>query len=258
MNKRIFESRVAKLEQNVYASMKGTIRLELLSRDIAEYCTHFSGTKPEHCLTVLDVGGGSGRFARMCSEKGHKVTLCDISKEMLSLAAAVNSGADFPHQIELVEADFLNEAFVPAETVDLVLMHGSAEWMADPQAAIRKAISCIKPGGYLSLLIFNKDRSMLKRGINGLLLEGEQAPLRNKLTPPGAASPHDICDVFAGYNGRILLQSGIRIFHGFFRQIDQGLLKPEQWLEQELQYYRQRPFSSLGEHTHFIWQADGA
>jgi len=249
---------VVKLEKNVYASLKGTIRLELLSRDISEYCAHFSGSRPEHCLTVLDVGGGSGRFARLCAEKGHKVTLCDISKEMLSLAASANGGADYAHGIELLEADFLDKTFGVAESVDLVLMHGSAEWMADPQAAIKKAISCIKPGGYLSLLIFNKDRSMLKRGINGLLLEGEQAPLRNKLTPPGAASPHDICDVLAKYKGRIVLQSGIRIFQGFFRQVDQGLLTPEQWLEQELQYYRQKPFSSLGEHTHFIWQADGA
>lgn len=252
-----FESRVAKLEKNVYESLKGKIRLELLSRDISEYCEGFASKHVENSMTILDVGGGSGRFARICAEKGHRVILCDISREMLALAAVGNGDKEYMHEIELLEADFLDENFVLPEKVDLLLMHGSAEWMTEPQSAILKAISFIKPGGYLSLLIFNKDRGMLKRGINGLLLEGEQAPLRNKLTPPGAASPHVICDLLTKQEGKMLLQSGIRIFHGFFRQIDQNLLTPGQWLEQELLYYRQKPFSSFGEHTHFIWRAEG-
>lgn len=255
MDNKVFESRVAKLEKNVYESLKGRLRLELLTRDISECCPHFSATGLSTCMRILDVGGGSGRFARICAERGHMVTVCDLSSEMLARAEAVNDGQSYLHEIQLVEADFLGDTMLLPKQVDLLLMHGSAEWMLDPEAAILKAISLITPGGYLSLLIFNKDRSMLKRGINGLLLEGEKAPLRNKLTPPGAASPHETVSLLAKQNGKLLLQSGIRVFHGFFRQIDQSLLDPDQWLEQELMYYRQKPFSSLGEHTHFIWQA---
>ena len=53
-------------------------------------------------------------------------------------------------------------------------------------------------------------------------------------------------------HGVVVLQSGIRIFYGFFRQIDQQLLTDEQWLAQERSYYRSHPFSLLGEHSHFL------
>lgn len=246
-----FESRVAKLEKNVYETVKGTIRLALLEQDIVDYCLSFVDGN----MQILDVGGGSGRFSRICAERGHRVTLCDSSPEMLRIAAQEISGNALSRNITLMLADFLAPECDFDHLFDMVVMHGSAEWMHEPETAILKACSLTKPGGYVSLLVFNKSRNILKRGINGLLLQGENWSPKNTLTPPGAMSPGDIRLLLGTMPGSILLQSGIRIFHKFFRKgVEETVLTPEQWLLQEKLYYRAEPFAELGEHTHFIWQ----
>jgi S-adenosylmethionine-dependent methyltransferase len=246
-----FDSRALKLEKNVYETLKGKIRLQLLQRDLEEYCPVFR----EGALRTLDVGGGSGRFARQCSALGHDVVLCDSSEEMMKLANKASESGEGRGRIRFLKSDFLSDECCFKDAFDLVIMHGSAEWMEDPEKAILKACSCVQPGGYVSLMVFNRDRSILKRGINGLLLDTERGTTANKLTPPGARSAREIIQLLGAMPGEILLQSGIRVFHNFFRQFDENVLSPEQWLEQEMMYYRNEPFSSLGEHTHFIWRA---
>lgn len=250
-----FASRVAKLEKNVYESVKGRIRLALLQQDLADFCEGFTAGG----LTVLDVGGGSGRFARICADHGHQVTLCDSSPEMLQRAEAEIAGSRLERRISLLPADFLAADCNFTQEFDLVAMHGSVEWMADQEGAIRKGCALVRPGGYLSLLVFNKDRNILKRGINGLLLQPPQNSSRNTLTPSGAMSPGEVRLLLGSLAGDMLLQSGIRVFYKFFRQgVAEEALTPDEWLRQERLYYRQEPFSGLGEHTHFIWQTSGA
>jgi len=250
----LFAGKVERLETNVYGSIKGRIRLALLEQDLKEYCPEFTACS----LRILDIGGGSGRFARICAERGHVVLLLDSSEEMVIRAkeSIARSGSD--ENITVIHHDFLAESCIFAEKFDLVLLHGSAEWMSSPAAAIVKACGCVRSGGYLSLLVFNKDRLTLKRGINGMLLQesGQSSKKMNTLTPPGAMSPGDIAHILTNFPGKICNKSGIRVFHKFFRQgVAETVLTPEEWLRQEQLYFRQEPFASLGEHTHFIWQA---
>ena len=156
--------------------------------------------------------------------------------------------------VRLVQADFLSEIAVLQNQYDLVLMHGSAEWMEDPDKAIAKAAGLVTKGGMLSLLVFNRDRAMLKQGINGRLLENAKKSRKKKMIPPGSRSPSEVMALEKLRCGEILCVSGIRIFYGFFRQNDATLLTPAGWLRQEKMYYRQEPFSKLGEHTHFLWR----
>jgi len=249
-----FAGRVDRLENNVYGSVKGQIRLALLTQDLREYCPDFTSRS----LNILDIGGGSGRFARICAQEGHAVLLLDVSAEMLARAEKSLAESDQEVKITLLRQDFLAEDCLVGKRFDLVLLHGSAEWMSAPEAAIEKACSCVCPGGYLSLLVFNKDRLTLKRGINGMLLqrEGKSGRKIHTLTPPGALSPIDITKIIEKYPGKICSKSGIRVFHKFFREgVSEDVLAPDAWLQQERLYFRQEPFASLGEHTHFIWQA---
>ncbi|GAL25562.1 S-adenosylmethionine-dependent methyltransferase functionally coupled to the MukBEF chromosome partitioning mechanism [Vibrio variabilis] len=39
-------------------------------------------------LKVLDAGGGLGQVSQRIAERGHHITLCDLSSEMLKLAKA--------------------------------------------------------------------------------------------------------------------------------------------------------------------------
>jgi len=247
----VFANRVERLEKNVYGTTKGVIRLTLLKEDIMEYCPGFALGS----LRILDIGGGSGHFAKICAERGNSVLLCDSSQKMIDYARERMASHGLEKNIIFLYDDFLAESCSFSAQFDLVLMHGSAEWMASPHSAIMKACSCVRPGGHLSLLVHNKDRLTLKRGINGMLVQ-ETSVARKALTPPGSMSSFEIGKVLRERNGRALLQSGMRIFHTFFRHgVEEQVLSPEEWLHQERLYYRQEPFSRLGEHTHVIWQA---
>lgn len=241
-----------KLEKNIYATAKGKIRLELIRRDIEEHFPPFS----QENLSVLDVGGGAGHFSRMCAEQGHHIVLIDNSEKMIEAAAArlhqeIKSGI-----VQLRKADFLGDEH--NSRYDLIALHGSAEWMTDPALAISKAARLVRPGGVLSLLMYNISRHIFKRGVSGQLLVNERSVKRASLTPPGACSAAKARQLLNSFsNGKILLQSGIRVFHAFFRSVSQDVLTYDEWLEQEVRYYRSPPFNSLGEHTHLLWQSIG-
>jgi S-adenosylmethionine-dependent methyltransferase len=249
-----FSSYEEKLERNVYGSLKGTIRMQLILHDLLDTFPQFS----QNTLQVLDIGGGTGRFARICCGYSHQVTLIDTNPKMLEMAGLMceKTKKCSKGQVHCLDQDFLSKEYSPDIKYDLVLMHGSAEWMGDPDEAIKKAASLVASGGILSLLMFNRDRHKLKQGINGRLLTPGFRSKKKKLTPPGARSPNDVENLLVKIGGVIQMISGIRVFYGFFRQNDTSHLRPEEWLEQEKQYYRKEPFSKLGEHTHFIWQCE--
>ena len=42
------------------------------------------------------------------------------------------------------------------QVVDLVLFHAVVEWMADAESALEVLSQCLKPGGHLSCLFYNR------------------------------------------------------------------------------------------------------
>ena len=250
MNDSNFDMRARCLEDRVYGTDKGYIRLALIEEDLRDFLPSFSRAG----LTVLDAGGGTGRFARRCARLGHRVVLCDLSAEMLEMAAAANIDATPAGEITLLHLDLQEPAIHDHGPFDLVALHGVAEWTAAPEELIKHACTLVRPGGMLSLLVFNPDKLLLKEGINGMLTAtGTRQKRGGGLTPPGGLSPRLIRSLLAEQGGTLHLQSGIRIFHGFFREITPALSR-EQWLAQERLHYRQEPFAGLGEHSHFLWQ----
>ena len=246
-----FDSRFLRLEENVYARDKGRIRLTLIEEDLLELFPAFGARG----LKILDAGGGAGHFSRLCATRGHSVTLCDISHKMLSLAARENEQADLQGRVTLLHLGLHDPGLTKLAPFDLVALHGVVEWMAEPEQAILHACSLVRPGGVLSLLVFNRDKLLLKQGINGRLPGAAECRVSTSshLTPPNGFSPRNVRNLLAEREGTLLLQSGIRVFNGFFREIDPDL-STEEWLNQERLYYRLEPFSGLGEHSHFLWQ----
>ncbi len=244
----MFDRYAKKLDQNVYNSLKGKIRLELLKRDIFEFCPDFArGSKK-----VLDVGGGAGRFAEICLGLGHKVVLCDNSPVMIAQAEKLQGAGRFSDDFTVIEHDFLQDHQLLQEgQYDFVAMHGSAEWMTEQVLAIEKAIRLTRQGGYLSLLMFNKDKYDFKRGCNSHLLHDVQ-PKKKKLIPPGAMSVQETTALLVDEGCEVLVQSGVRIFYNVFRQFEQDYLTEDEWLAQEIAFSRISPYSLLGEHTHFF------
>jgi len=250
---RNFDSLALRLEEKIYGTDKGFIRFELLKEDILDFCPGLR----EGAWRILDAGGGTGRFARFCASFGNEVLICDISATMLAEAERSNKAVGLDRRISLRQGSLTELSPQKEGLFDLVLLHGVAEWMDDPPAAVKHCASLVKPGGFASLLIYNTNKYLLKRGLNGRLLVRDKANHKHrKLTPTGKMTPEEIRDNLEDFKGEVILQSGIRVFNHFLRSIIPLPISREEWLESERLYYRKEPFASLGEHSHIIWKKD--
>jgi SAM-dependent methyltransferase len=93
--------------------------------------------------SVLDLGCGSGELASALGAAGLRATGCDISPEMLSLAAADMSG-----NVDWVELDpdWQVLPFGPG-TFDTVVASSVLEYVHDPVAVLRECWRVLRPGG---------------------------------------------------------------------------------------------------------------
>ncbi len=101
--------------------------------------------------TVLEIGCGTGRFARAAAAAGHRVTAVDVSPVMLEYVAhkAREQGLD---SIELQHAGFLTMD-LPAERFDAVVSVACLHHLPDvwKLLALENVCRALKPGGQFVL-----------------------------------------------------------------------------------------------------------
>ena len=132
------------------------------------------------------------------------------------------------------------------------MLHGVIEWMDNPLQAIEDVQGLLDKDGLLSLLFFNRDKLILKWGINSQTakaLSGKVVRSR-PLTPKNPLSTAEVLPILEKHNLELISKSGIRIFYGFFSSLTRELTEDQ--IKLELQHMYQEPFASLGEHTHLI------
>ena len=99
---------------------------------------------------VLDAGGGTGRWAIPMAERGLRVVVCDISKEMLEVALKKVEEEDLSHLISTMEGDIRRIRFSDS-TFDFVLAEGDPiSYCGNPEKAVQELARVLKPGCYLS------------------------------------------------------------------------------------------------------------
>ncbi|MCC6804024.1 MAG: methyltransferase domain-containing protein [Anaerolineae bacterium] len=126
---------------------------------------------PARCAEALEVGCGSGEFARLLARRSGHVLALDLSPGMLTLAR--QRSAAYP-QIEYVQADVMNYP-LPAARFDCIASIATLHHLALADV-LPKLKAALKPGGVLLVLDLCRDE-----GLGDLLRSAAAVPLNMAL-----------------------------------------------------------------------------
>jgi len=119
--------------------------------------------------TIIDIGGGTGKYSEWLAKKGHKVHLVEPIRKHIEIARnrAAKSRSKFSiHFGEARKLDFSNNF------ADLVILHGPLYHLQkgeDRKASILEAKRILKKGGILLGFAINRSATTLVGLLNGLI-----------------------------------------------------------------------------------------
>ncbi len=247
---RSFDAISKKFKNNIYGTAKGKIREAVLLRDLTPLVANC--TTP---LKILDVGGGQGQVSMALAKYGHRLTLLDVSEDMLAQAKA--NAEHLELEVDLIHAPLqtLSEEDTHHHTYDLVLCHAVFEWLADPLSAISTLKKCLKPNGTLSLMFFNADAKQFANIVYGnfeYLEAGFKAKKKVKLSPQNPLKPNEVITALAEQGLRVTDKIGVRCFYDYMKDTRDLAERDAKVLALELKHNREEPFASLGRYIHLI------
>ncbi|WP_027253294.1 tRNA uridine 5-oxyacetic acid(34) methyltransferase CmoM [Photobacterium halotolerans] len=256
---RNFDDLAQKFSENIYGTAKGLIRQTVVWQDLEQILHTLDATSAPQgaVLHVLDAGGGMGQLSQLIAKRGHKITLCDLSGEMLKLAGAEIAKNGLLEQYRLIHCPVQQVDQYLDEPVDLILFHAVMEWLSDPRAALEHLMKQLKPGGIVSVMFYNHNGLLFKNLICGNLTHVEQGmPHRKrfKLQPQSAQTPEEVYAWLTEGGFTILGKTGVRTFHDYMRTDRVGEYSLEQLLAMEQRLCRQEPYLSLGRYIHVYAQ----
>ena len=126
----------------------GTVRKNELENEMGQRWLHeIERFLPEgRSLNILDVGTGTGFFAILLAEKGHRVEGIDLTPAMLEearwLAKQRNLDITF-REMDAQNLDYPNDSF------DVVISRNLTWTLPDPESAYAEWFRVLKPGGVL-------------------------------------------------------------------------------------------------------------
>lgn len=104
---------------------------------------------------ILDAGGGTGRVTLRLAKMGYRLTLSDISPDMLDVARQKLSKERLLDRVEIKEADITSLPF-PDESFDLVLCLGGPLSLSDSFNAAMELIRVLKSQGKIVVDVFSR------------------------------------------------------------------------------------------------------
>ena len=252
---RNFDGLAARFKKNVYGGLKGAIRLAVLERDFAQHLP-FVTSAPLKPLRILDAGGGQGQFSLRLARAGHQVVICDISKEMLSLAQTEVSANRLDDVVVLLNCALQQlPRHLDNCQFDLVLCHAVIEWMAEPKTLLPCLYEYLKADGHLSLTYYNRHALVYKNLLRGnfkKIIAQDFNGARGSLSPINPMEPTQVEQWLEELQFTTLASSGIRIFHDYIFDRLQREQDPNNLIALELQFSQSEPYRSLGRYIHVL------
>lgn len=120
---------------------------------------------PKNCAQVLDVGCGTGNFARLLATRAERVTGLDLSPEMIRIAQAQQPVLE---NIEYHCGDFFEFPF-ETESFDCVVSLATLHHF-ELQSALTRMKTILKPGGTLIIQDLRTDATLIERMLSVIAL----------------------------------------------------------------------------------------
>ncbi len=246
---RNFDDLFERFRRNIKSGDKGRLREILIREDLREIVT---GLEDGHC-DVLDVGCGLGDMSVWLAGMGHRVRASDLSAKMVdhtrSVAAATGVSVTVVHESAQV-------SLAGGEKADLVCLHAVLEWLEEPYRLLEVAAASLKPGGYLSLTVYNLHRSVFNSLVKGNLAKIKRGDYSNhnpqSLSPPHPIVPETVRSTLLDLGLSIELEAGIRCFFDYLTPKNLEEISDEDIIFLERKYRRLSPYRDIARYVHFI------
>lgn len=249
MSDQNFDSLAKKFTHNIYGTIKGQIRLEVLIRDLKKY-TPLQSRR----LRILDAGGGFGYLSRQLAAQGHEVVLCDISDELLHQAQHEIEQSDSPLSITLLHCS-IQELPHHLGNFDLILCHAVLEWLEDGYQTLTKLREFLSPSGHFSLMFYNLEAQRFHSLVCGnfsYINNGLKAKKTVRLTPQNAYLIQDIRKWFEKWQLEEVTASGVRVINDYLKTGARQQFTEEELIKMELKYSTHPAYLELGRYIHII------
>lgn len=249
---RNFDDLAERFHQRIGNTLKGRVRRAVVLRDLAESVPSYL----QGGWQVLDAGGGYGQMAIDAAQRGHQVTYCDLSAVMTEHARQHARDANVADQMRFHTGAVQQQEF--PQRFQLIFFHAVLEWLAQPRDTLLQLLPKVAPGGYLSLMFYNRwslEFNLLRQGDFAPVLANNLALNAFKLTPGAPLVPTDVMQWLEAELFRVVACSGVRVFSDYMAKDRRMRAPEEQVLQLELAHSRREPFWRMGRYIHLLCQA---
>lgn len=249
MADRNFDDLAQRFRANIYDNPKGEIRLASVWRELLTHLPWLA----EGGKAVWDAGGGLGQLSALLLQQGHCVTLSDISGEML--AQAESDLIDYIDDGQLQIRQRAIQDAAQREAFDVVVCHAVLEWVEEPEQVIASLVAALRPGGYLSLMFYNRNALIVSNMAKGNLYklrDEDFAGHPGGLTPSYPRDPQWVLEAVQSMGLTVTAKRGIRLCYDLMPRAVRAQRSVEDMLAIDWQYGAQEPFWQLGRYVHLL------
>lgn len=124
---------------------------------------------PKELHTIVDVGGGTGKYSEWLANMGHRVHMVEPVEKHLKGAEARNK--KLKNKFEVIKGEAQNLPF-PDRMADVVIMHGPLYHLQDRSDRVESLVEAyriLKPGGLLFGFAINASASTVVGLLQGMI-----------------------------------------------------------------------------------------